>query len=71
MKIIFYVEVWTNLVSNSSLSNLLPAAVPFVSSWLCLVMQPARVPFDPAVLVQYAQVSYLVYDLMLIFCCIN
>jgi len=30
---------------------LLPAACPYVAGWICLVMQPSRVPFDPASLI--------------------
>ncbi|KAL1494003.1 hypothetical protein ABEB36_009678 [Hypothenemus hampei] len=39
--------VWENLVKNSGLVELLHAACPFITVWLFLTMQPARVPFDP------------------------
>lgn len=39
-------EVWVNLVVNAELSALLHAACPYVSSWMCLAMQPARLAFD-------------------------
>lgn len=45
------VEVWNNLVVNAQLSALLHAACPYVATWLCLAMQPARLAFDPASLV--------------------
>lgn len=41
-------EVWVNLVMNAELSALLHAACPYVSSWMCLAMQPARLAFDSA-----------------------
>lgn len=41
-------DVWTNLVTHSDLSALLHAACPFVASWMCLAMQPARLAFDPS-----------------------
>ncbi|XP_055541530.1 TATA-binding protein-associated factor 172 [Wyeomyia smithii] len=40
--------VWNNLIVNAELSALLHATCPFVSSWLCLAMQPVRLAFDPA-----------------------
>lgn len=45
-------KVWNNLVKNSGLVELLHAACPFITIWLCLVMQPVRVPFDA---------NYLIY----------
>lgn len=44
-------EVWVNLVTNAELSALLHAACPFVSSWMCLAMQPARLAFDPTLMI--------------------
>lgn len=43
--------VWKQLVCNSGLVELLHAACPFVTTWLCLTMQPVRVPFDPSLLI--------------------
>lgn len=43
--------VWSNLVTHAELSGLLHAACPFVASWMCLAMQPARLAFDPAQLI--------------------
>lgn len=43
--------VWTNLVTHAELSGLLHASCPFVASWMCLAMQPARLAFDPAQLI--------------------
>ena len=44
-------QLWTVLVESMPLQVLLPVACPCVASWLCLLMQPARVAFDPAALV--------------------
>lgn len=48
------IVVWKNLINNSDLSSLLHAACPFVSSWICLAMQPPRMPFDPNTLISYS-----------------
>ncbi|KAM7362772.1 histone acetyltransferase 1 isoform 1-T2 [Cochliomyia hominivorax] len=45
-------DVWLNLIANADLGALLHAACPFVSSWICLAMQPPRLPFDPSILIQ-------------------
>ncbi|XP_052865254.1 TATA-binding protein-associated factor 172 [Anopheles cruzii] len=44
-------KVWDNLVINAELSALLHASCPYVSSWLCLAMQPVRLAFDPGSLI--------------------
>ncbi|XP_075232109.1 TATA-binding protein-associated factor 172-like isoform X2 [Lycorma delicatula] len=44
-------KVWNNLVVNSKLDNLLMASCPFVSTWLCLAMQPFKIPYDPSLLI--------------------
>uniref|UniRef100_A0AAG5D4I1 TATA-binding protein-associated factor 172 n=1 Tax=Anopheles atroparvus TaxID=41427 RepID=A0AAG5D4I1_ANOAO len=44
-------DVWYNLVVNAELSALLHASCPYVSSWLCLAMQPVRLAFDPGSLI--------------------
>lgn len=44
-------DVWHNLVMNAELSNLLHASCPFVASWMCLAMQPARLSFDPSTMI--------------------
>lgn len=49
-------EVWVNLVTNAELSALLHAACPYVSSWMCLAMQPARLAFDQSLMI-YARTS--------------
>uniref|UniRef100_A0A182M311 TATA-binding protein-associated factor 172 n=1 Tax=Anopheles culicifacies TaxID=139723 RepID=A0A182M311_9DIPT len=49
-------DVWNNLVVNAELSALLHASCPYVSSWLCLAMQPVRLAFDPGSLI-YAKPS--------------
>lgn len=47
------VDVWNNIVIHSELSRLLHAVCPWISSWLCLAMQPPRLAFDPNTLVTY------------------
>lgn len=49
-------EVWVNLVTNAELSALLHAACPYVSSWMCLAMQPARLAFDSSLMI-YAKTN--------------
>lgn len=44
-------DVWRNLVINAELSALLHAACPYVASWMCLAMQPARLAFDPSLMI--------------------
>uniref|UniRef100_T1PLY8 TATA-binding protein-associated factor 172 n=1 Tax=Musca domestica TaxID=7370 RepID=T1PLY8_MUSDO len=43
--------VWLNLIANADLGALLHAACPYVSSWICLAMQPPRLAFDPSILI--------------------
>lgn len=49
-------EVWVNLVANAELSALLHAACPYVSAWMCLAMQPARLAFDSSMMI-YAKTN--------------
>lgn len=49
-------EVWVNLVTNAELSALLHAACPYVSAWMCLAMQPARLAFDSSLMI-YAKTN--------------
>lgn len=49
-------DVWVNLVTNAELSALLHAACPYVSAWMCLAMQPARLAFDPSLMI-YAKTN--------------
>lgn len=44
-------DVWLNLVTSAELSALLHAACPYVAAWMCLAMQPARLAFDPVLMV--------------------
>lgn len=44
-------ELWALLIGRLSLQVLLPAACPCVATWLCMMMQPSRLAFDPAVLI--------------------
>lgn len=44
-------NVWNQLVRNSGLVELLHAACPCIATWLCLSMQPVRIPFDSALLI--------------------
>ncbi|GJQ72210.1 hypothetical protein Trydic_g3301 [Trypoxylus dichotomus] len=39
--------VWDKLIKHAGLVELLLATCPFVSAWLCLSMQPIRIPYDP------------------------
>lgn len=48
--------VWSDLLKSSRLDSLLLAACPLFGTWLCLAMQPPRVPLDPAYLVSKLQV---------------
>lgn len=48
------IKVWKNLINNSDLTTLLHAACPYVSPWICLAMQPSRMPFDPNTLINYS-----------------
>ncbi|KAH8347377.1 hypothetical protein KR059_009857, partial [Drosophila kikkawai] len=45
-------QVWSNLIEHADLGALLHAACPYVSSWICLSMQPPRLAFDPGVLIK-------------------
>ncbi|XP_016996631.3 TATA-binding protein-associated factor 172 [Drosophila takahashii] len=45
-------QVWSNLIEHADLGALLHAACPYVSSWICLSMQPPRLAFDAAVLIR-------------------
>ncbi|XP_070498926.1 TATA-binding protein-associated factor 172 [Chironomus tepperi] len=56
-------DVWSNIVMNADLSALLHAACPFVSCFMCLAMQPARLAFDPNLLIS-AKSNRLVCDSM-------
>lgn len=49
-------EVWVNLVTNAELSALLHAACPYVSAWMCLAMQPAKLAFDQSLMI-YAKTN--------------
>ncbi|KAF7266582.1 hypothetical protein GWI33_020089 [Rhynchophorus ferrugineus] len=44
-------KVWSNLVKNSGLMELLHAACPLITIWLFLTMQPVKVPYDPNFLI--------------------
>lgn len=37
---------WSHLITRSPLDNLLNATCLYLSSWICLLMQPARAPID-------------------------
>ncbi|KAB0793551.1 hypothetical protein PPYR_13171 [Photinus pyralis] len=45
-------QVWTNLVKNSGLVELLHASCPFISVWLCLSMQGVRIAFDSGMFIR-------------------
>lgn len=44
-------KVWEKLINHAGLVELLLACCPFISIWLCLSMQPVRVPYDPTLLI--------------------
>ena len=44
-------QLWSLLIRRLPLQILLPAVCPVVSTWLCLMMQPSRIPFDPSTLI--------------------
>nr|XP_049699746.1 TATA-binding protein-associated factor 172 [Helicoverpa armigera] len=44
------VQVWENFLKYASLGVILLAACPMLATWLCLAMQPARLPVDAALL---------------------
>lgn len=44
-------ELWGLLIRRLPLQILLPAVCPVVATWLCLMMQPSRIPFDPSTLI--------------------
>ncbi|KAK3929318.1 TATA-binding protein-associated factor 172 [Frankliniella fusca] len=45
-------KVWNNLLQSAPLAQLLMAACPYVTTWLCLTMQPAKIMFDNNVLIR-------------------
>lgn len=45
-------DVWANLVNNADLTSLLHASCPYMSTWMCMAMQPAHLSFDPSVLIE-------------------
>ncbi|XP_038211713.1 TATA-binding protein-associated factor 172 [Zerene cesonia] len=44
------IEIWENLLRHASLGVILVAACPMLATWMCLAMQPARLPVDPDLL---------------------
>ncbi|CAD0199538.1 unnamed protein product [Chrysodeixis includens] len=44
------VQVWENFLKYASLGVILLAACPVLATWLCLAMQPARLPVEPMLL---------------------
>ncbi|KAI8436267.1 hypothetical protein MSG28_004314 [Choristoneura fumiferana] len=44
------VQVWENLLRYAPLGVVLVAACPLLATWLCLAMQPARLPIAPNLL---------------------
>ncbi|XP_047507448.1 TATA-binding protein-associated factor 172 isoform X2 [Pieris napi] len=43
-------QVWENLLRFASLSVILVAACPMLATWMCLAMQPAKLPVEPDLL---------------------
>ncbi|XP_063825309.1 TATA-binding protein-associated factor 172 [Ostrinia nubilalis] len=46
------IQVWENFLQHASLGVILVAACPVLATWLCLAMQPARLPAEPGLLLQ-------------------
>uniref|UniRef100_A0A0N8BMP5 TATA-binding protein-associated factor n=1 Tax=Daphnia magna TaxID=35525 RepID=A0A0N8BMP5_9CRUS len=44
-------KLWGLIIRRLSLQILLPAACPCVATWLCMMMQPSRLPFDTSILI--------------------
>ncbi|CAG4975547.1 unnamed protein product [Colias eurytheme] len=44
------IDIWENLLRHASLGAILVAACPMLATWMCLAMQPARLPVDPDLL---------------------
>lgn len=59
-------KVWDNLVRNSGLAELLHAACPYVSTWICLTMQQAKVYFDPALLIHAKGSRVCIYSITIL-----
>ncbi|GAB1607432.1 TATA-binding protein-associated factor 172-like [Argonauta hians] len=45
-------KVWSQLLSQAPLENLTEASVAWLGVWFCLLMQPAKIPFDPAYILE-------------------
>ncbi|XP_041362673.1 TATA-binding protein-associated factor 172-like isoform X2 [Gigantopelta aegis] len=45
-------KVWAQLLERTPLDYLIGASLPWLGVWLCLLMQPARVPYDPSYLIE-------------------
>ncbi|XP_071487999.1 TATA-binding protein-associated factor 172-like [Diadema antillarum] len=45
-------KVWDALLQKVPSDVVVQASFPWVSAWLCLAMQPARVPIDPQMLIE-------------------
>ncbi|XP_013143480.1 PREDICTED: TATA-binding protein-associated factor 172 [Papilio polytes] len=43
-------QVWDNLLKHAALEVILVAACPMLATWMCLAMQPPRLPVDPSLL---------------------
>ncbi|VVC86555.1 unnamed protein product, partial [Leptidea sinapis] len=58
------IEVWNNLLRYGGLHTILMAACPMLAHWLCMAMQPARLPLDPALLLHAGHKIRLITDLL-------
>ncbi|XP_022080347.1 TATA-binding protein-associated factor 172-like isoform X2 [Acanthaster planci] len=45
-------KVWDALLEKSPLDMLVTASCPYISAWMCLAMQPSRVPIDVNMLIE-------------------
>ncbi|XP_038069588.1 TATA-binding protein-associated factor 172-like isoform X2 [Patiria miniata] len=45
-------KVWDALLEKSPLDTLVGASCPYISAWMCLAMQPSRVPIDMHMMIE-------------------
>ncbi|KAG8190202.1 hypothetical protein JTE90_011924 [Oedothorax gibbosus] len=55
-------EAWKNMVSQAPLVAVISAAIPFLGSWLSMIMQPSNVPFDTSSAVCWLEIPHKMKD---------
>ncbi|GBL97094.1 TATA-binding protein-associated factor 172, partial [Araneus ventricosus] len=58
-------EAWKNLIAHSSLISVASAAIPLLSSWISMLMQPANVPYDSSTNPAWLDVPHKMKDKVL------